>query len=138
MILLDTDSFTLHQFGQAQFMARFQAANEDPAITIITQIEALRGRQDALFKAADGSGLIRAQQGFFRTMRHLALFQVVPFDDTCSVEFDRLRHNKSLKKIGRADLLIASIALGKRATLITRNLKDFRKVPGLLLENWAD
>jgi tRNA(fMet)-specific endonuclease VapC len=43
-----------------------------------------------------------------------------------------------LKKIGRADLLIASIARANKAILVTRNLKDFRQVPGLQVENWAD
>jgi tRNA(fMet)-specific endonuclease VapC len=35
-------------------------------------------------------------------------------------------------------MLIASIALGQRATLVTRNLRHFRQIPGLTLENWAD
>jgi tRNA(fMet)-specific endonuclease VapC len=47
-----------------------------------------------------------------------------------------LRQNKKLKKIGRADLLMAAITLANRATLISRNLKDFRQVPGLQFENW--
>jgi tRNA(fMet)-specific endonuclease VapC len=59
--------------------------------------------------------------------------------DTASAsEFDHLRRNKKLKRIGRADLLIAAITLAHRATLVTRNLKDFRQVPGLRTENWAD
>jgi tRNA(fMet)-specific endonuclease VapC len=63
---------------------------------------------------------------------------LVPLDTLAAAEFDRLRENKKLKKIGRADLLFACIALAQRATLVTRNLKHFRQVPGLQLENWAD
>jgi tRNA(fMet)-specific endonuclease VapC len=138
MILLDTDSFTLHQYGQERFVERYRTASEDPALTIITQIEALRGRYDAVLKAEDGARLLAAQQGLIRTMNHLTSFAVVPFDEAVTAEFDRLRQIKGLKKIGRPDLLIAAIALANRATLVTRNLKDFRKVPGLQIENWAD
>jgi tRNA(fMet)-specific endonuclease VapC len=49
-----------------------------------------------------------------------------------------IRQIKSSKGIGRADLLIASIALAHRATLVTRNLRHFRQISGLILENWAD
>jgi len=38
----------------------------------------------------------------------------------------------------RSGLLIASIALALKATLATRNLRDFQQVPGLHAENWAD
>jgi tRNA(fMet)-specific endonuclease VapC len=125
MILLDTDSFTLHQYGQERFMERFRAASEEPATTIVTQIEALRGRYDAVVKAEDGARLLVAQQGLLRTAKHLALFIVVWFDDVAAAEFDRPRQTKRLKKIGRNDLLIASIALANKATLVTRNTKDF-------------
>jgi tRNA(fMet)-specific endonuclease VapC len=138
MILLDTDSFTLQQYGQQRFLERFQAASERPAITIVTQIEALRGRYDAVVKAEDGARLLVAQQGLIRTAQHLTLFTVVRFDDAAAAEFDRQRQDKKIKKIGRADLLIASIALANKATLVTRNTKDFGKVPGLRIENWAD
>jgi len=43
-----------------------------------------------------------------------------------------------LKKIGRADLLVASVALANRAVLVTRNLRHFRQTPNLELENWVD
>jgi tRNA(fMet)-specific endonuclease VapC len=138
MILLDTDAFTLHQVGHKLFMTRFQSATEVPAIAIVTQVEALRGRHEALLKAEDGARLLRAQQGLVRTVQHLALFSVIPFDDVAADEFDRLRQNKKLKKIGRGDLLIAAITLANEATLVTRNLRDFRRVPGLRVENWAD
>ena len=74
-----------------------------------------------------------------QAVEHLAeVPHVIPIDDAAADEFDRMRQNKKLKKIGRADLLIAAIALANRATLVTRNLKDFRQVPGLRVENWAD
>ena len=63
---------------------------------------------------------------------------MVSIDGRVALEFDRLRQNKKLKRIGRSDLLIAAITLANRATLVTRNLKDFRQVPGLQVENWAD
>jgi tRNA(fMet)-specific endonuclease VapC len=36
------------------------------------------------------------------------------------------------------DLRIASIVLACDAILVTRNASDFRRVPGLRIENWAD
>ena len=40
--------------------------------------------------------------------------------------------------IGKMDLRIAAIALEEDATVITRNLRDFQRVPGLKCENWID
>ena len=138
MILLDTDSYTLHQHGQERILECCRTANEAAAITIATQIEVLRGRHDALFKAEDGARLLRAQQALALTIQHMMQFPVISFDDDAAVEFDQLRGNKRLKKIGRGDLLIAAIALAHRATRVTRNVKDFLQVPGLRVENWAD
>jgi tRNA(fMet)-specific endonuclease VapC len=59
-------------------------------------------------------------------------------DSAAAAEFGRLRQYKKLKKSGRADLLIAAITLANQATLVTPNVKDFRQVPGLPIENWAD
>lgn len=138
MILLDTDCCTLHQYGQERNAERCRVADEVASITIVTQMEVLRGRHDALFKAEDGTRLLHAQTVLAFTVQHMMQFPVVLFDAAAAVEFDRLRQAKKLKKIGRADLSIAAIGLAQRATLVTRNLKDFRQVPGLQVENWAD
>jgi tRNA(fMet)-specific endonuclease VapC len=138
MILLDTDTFTLHQLGHEKVSSRIEAAEEVPAITIVTQIEVLRGRYDALMKAEDGARVFRAQQSIQASLKHLALFETVLFDEAAGTAFARLIGTKGLRRIGRGDLLIASITLANKATLVTRNRKDFQKVPGLRLENWAD
>lgn len=79
-----------------------------------------------------------AQQRLEMSEHHLRQVPILAVDAAAAAEFDRLRHHKKLKKIGQADLLIAAITLAHRATLVSRNLKDFHQVPGLQVENWAD
>jgi tRNA(fMet)-specific endonuclease VapC len=62
----------------------------------------------------------------------------VPITGSVAKQFAALLANKKVKRIGRGDVLIASIALAEKATLITSNLRDFSLVPGLKWENWAD
>ena len=39
--------------------------------------------------------------------------------------------------MGKMDLRIASIALSKGLTVMTRNLVDFEQIPGLNVEDWT-
>jgi tRNA(fMet)-specific endonuclease VapC len=140
LILLDTDTLTLHFHSQPSVNERLAGAQDIVAITIVSWIEVLRGRFDGVLKAADAAQLLSAQERLRDTEQRLSQLPVVAFDSVAAAEFDRLRANKKLKKIGRADLLIASIALAQRATLVTRNNVRhfrFRPVPGLALDNWA-
>jgi tRNA(fMet)-specific endonuclease VapC len=138
MTLLDTDTFSLFAAGHPRVSARFAAATDEVNITVVTRIEALEGRFAFLLRAANGVELLRAQQWLQQTEAGLARFTPVPFDAAAAAEFDRLLAIKGLRRIGRGDLLIASIALANGAMLVTRNLKHFQKVPGLQIENWAD
>lgn len=140
MYVLDTDILTLLFAGHAQVVSRrHHVPSAEIATTIVSRIQALQGRFQFLLKAATGADLLRAQSLLDATARALVQVEtVLPIDHATAAEFDRLRENKKLKKIGRADLLIAAITLANRATLVSRNLKDFREVPGLPVENWAD
>jgi tRNA(fMet)-specific endonuclease VapC len=139
MKILDTDTLTLLFEGQQRIVERLERETDEVAITIISQIEMLQGRFAMILKAADGPQLRRAQVWLDQTVSNLSVIPtVVSIDDATADEFDRLRQNKKLKKIGRGDLLIAAITLAHRGTLVTRNVKDFRQVPGLQIENWAD
>src|SRR5438552_13781782 len=97
-----------------------------------------QGRFASVLKEEDGAKLLLAQQRLVENEKDLEEFVILTVDSAVSSEFDRLRQNKKLKTIGRTDLLIAAITLANRATLVTRNEKDFRKVPGLRIENWVD
>src|SRR5262249_22233580 len=139
MKILDTDIVSLLFHDHQRVVERHQEESDQVAITIVSRIQALQGRFAMLLKAADGAELIRAQQWLDLTMRNLAAIPtVLPIDHQVASEFDRLRRNRKLKRIGRADLLIAAITLANRATLVSRNLNDFRKVPGLQVQNWVD
>jgi len=139
MHLLDTDTLTYLHAGHPHVIKHLsELADPDVGTTIITKIELLRGRFDFVLKAIPGAELLRAQQLLFRTEELLAQIMIVPLDQATVAEFDRLRTIKGLRKIGRADLLIASIALAHQATLVTRNLRHFRQISGLTVTNWID
>jgi tRNA(fMet)-specific endonuclease VapC len=139
MHLLDTDTLTHLHAGQPNVVERLRAVDDpDVGITIITKVEVLRGRMDYLLKAETGVDLLKAQELLFRTEELLNQLLVVPISQAASEQFDRLRVSPKLRKIGRADLLIASITLANRAILVTRNLRHFRQIPSLRVVNWVD
>ena len=139
MHLLDTDTLTYLYAGHPRVERNLRELDdEEVAITVITRIEMLRGRFDFMLKAATGADLLRAQQLLARTEDLLDQMPVVSITEASAAEFDRLRNVKGLRKIGRADLLVASIALAHRATLVTRNLRHFDQVPRLRVVNWIN
>ncbi|MEK6764597.1 MAG: type II toxin-antitoxin system VapC family toxin [Nitrospirota bacterium] len=79
------------------------------------------------------------------TKNRLALDQfispldVAAFDRDAATAYGRLRANLEQKgtPIGAMDLLIAAHALSLRVRLITNNAREFRRVPGLRIENWV-
>jgi tRNA(fMet)-specific endonuclease VapC len=127
VFILDSDTLTLLFAGHEKVVARRTAVpSVEIATSIITRIEILQGRFDNLLKAESGTELLRAQTKLDRTLKSLASVETIfSIEPAAAAEFDRLRENKKLKKMGRADLLIACITLANRATLVTRNLQHF-------------
>jgi tRNA(fMet)-specific endonuclease VapC len=139
MHLLDTDTLSKAHAGNANVAERLRTL-EDPVVgtTIVTKIEMIKGRMDYVLKAETGANLLRAQSLLERTESRLASLLVIQFDANAAKQFERLQASSKLRKVGRADLLIASIVLANRATLVTRNLRHFRQFPGLTFVNWVD
>ena len=63
-------------------------------------------------------------------------WDILEWDTDALAIFEDLRRRRL--KMSTADMKIASIALSHDATLLTQNLTDFAKVPGLRMENWLD
>jgi tRNA(fMet)-specific endonuclease VapC len=68
-----------------------------------------------------------------------ARMDVVPFDSQAAIHFGQVRAElaKSGKLIGPFDLMIAGHARSRGLILVTNNLREFKRVPGLRVENWA-
>ena len=67
------------------------------------------------------------------------LEQIVPWDKAAANEYARL-HSYLLKKgnpIGNNDTMIAGHALSTESILVTNNLRHFKKIPKLKIENWV-
>ncbi len=84
-----------------------------------------------------------AKSGSARNRQALDLFlaplAILPFDEAALWVYDDLRADLERKgtPIGSLDTLIAAHALSLHTTLVTNNLSEFKRVPGLQLDNWV-
>jgi tRNA(fMet)-specific endonuclease VapC len=69
----------------------------------------------------------------------LTPLQIVSFDERASHHYGEIRAHLERKgiSIGSMDLLIASHALSLSLPLVTNNIQEFKRIPGLRLENWV-
>ena len=137
--VLDTDHFSLIDRGLAEgrnILSRLSRLPE-PRITttVITVEEQMRGWMARVAAARNLEAQMRAYQDLKRFILSYVNVDVLDFDQKAGTEFERLR--KSRLRIGTMDLKIAAIALANDATLLTHNISDFGKVPGLRVEDWT-
>lgn len=80
----------------------------------------------------------RQVDGYSRLNRMILSFdqqEILDFDAKAARIFDELKRGRV--RIGPMDLKIAAIALERGALLVSRNLRDFRRVPNLRVEDWT-
>ena len=139
MVVMDSDHMSLLERGGEEckrIQARLRGMPlNDVATTIVSYEEQLRGWLSRIAKAptvarqiADYSELKRMLQVYCKTA-------VLDFDEKAATKLEHLR--KAKISGGTMDLKIAAIALANDATLLTRNLSHFGKIPGLRTEDWS-
>ncbi len=135
--ILDSDTFTLYRQAQRQIVSRISAQPTNLIVTtVITVEEQLTGWQALLRQSKGDTHLAFTYQRMTDAVRSLAGFHILTFSEAAIVRYNTLLALKL--NVGKMDLRIAAIALDAGATVITRNLRDFQRVPGLACENWAD
>jgi tRNA(fMet)-specific endonuclease VapC len=80
----------------------------------------------------------RPEQNLSALAQFLLPLEVAAFDQAAALAYGRLRARleQAGQTIGGMDLLIAAHALGLDTTLVTNNLREFQRVPGLEVEDW--
>jgi tRNA(fMet)-specific endonuclease VapC len=70
----------------------------------------------------------------------LQRFETAPFDERAAAEYGAVRAGSEARgrPIGPLDTLIAAHARSRDSTLVTNNVGEFRRVPGLRIENWTE
>ena len=70
----------------------------------------------------------------------LAPFEIVAFDDASAIEYGRIRSTLEAKGqvIGFNDLIIAATVIAHEGILVSANTREFCRVDGLKLEDWAE
>lgn len=140
MIILDTDVLTLIQSSRSEeywnLVARLDARDPEPIfVTIISYEEQMRGWLAVVARARNAAKRIDVYRRLRLHIEDFCSRPLLDFDEQASGEFDRL--TKARLRLGTMDLKIAAIALANNATLVTRNLVDFAKVPNLRCEDWT-
>lgn len=124
--LVDTDWLAEYLKGRpAAVLLLNQLANEGLAISLITLGEIYEG----IYYGQDAKAHERGFLAFLRVVN------VIPLNRTIMKRFARIRGELRAKGqlIGDPDILIAATALQDDLTVVTRNLRDFQRIPNLKL-----
>lgn len=138
--VLDTDHLSLFQREHPTVKQRIKQINfANTAITVVTLEEQMKGWLNVINKYNDqpsqSEKLILAYKGLRDGVEYLNKLKLLDFDlpaYNCDKELVSQRI-----RIGTRDLRIAAITLSINGILVTRNTKDFAKVPNLQKEDWT-
>ena len=138
MIAFDTDVLTEILLGDAAFVTRAAAIPlHEQAIPVIVIEEIMRGRLNIIRQAEAGRtniSLVRAYELFEDTFSDFRRLHVLSYTVEAETRYHEWRQQGI--RLGTHDLRIAAICVAHSATLISRNRRDFERVPGLVAEFW--
>ncbi|MCU0570525.1 MAG: type II toxin-antitoxin system VapC family toxin [Oculatellaceae cyanobacterium Prado106] len=137
--VLDTDHLSLYERRHPQVCDRIlrsrQNLTEHLMVTVISVEEQYAGRLAQIRKASTSEALVAGYRRLQLTYDLFFNLPVLQYDFNADQKFHEFRSMGIW--IGTQDLRIASIVLAHEGILLTRNLRDFEKVPGLRIEDWS-
>jgi tRNA(fMet)-specific endonuclease VapC len=130
--LLDTNVCIMYLKGRSYSIKRYIDNLEADKIVVCSVVKA------ELFYGSMGSN--NPQKSLNLQKSFLSRFISLPFDDACAEVYGKIRRDlvNLGTPIGSNDLQIAAIALVNNLTLVTHNVREFRRVEGLRVEDWEE
>ena len=136
LYVLDTDIVTLLRRGHGRVCQNVAChPSTDLAVTILTIEEQLSGWYRLLRTVTRPPQVARAYQELAEAVQFFGLWRILPYSVAAIACYDRLHALKT--QVRKTDLRIAAVTLEHSAVLITRNLRDFQRIPNLVVEDWA-
>lgn len=126
--LLDTDTCVWLLRNRSDVRAR--AASELPSDLAVATMTEAELRLGAL-GSDDPAGELRRADALLGT-----LAGVLPFDRDAARHHADLQYAIRAQRIGEHDLIIAAVAVSRGLTVVTGNVREFGRIPGLQVENW--
>jgi tRNA(fMet)-specific endonuclease VapC len=134
--LLDTDMLSLFQKGHHTVCQHCAAAApQSVLISVITLEEQFLGWYTRSRQAKSDAELAQASESMVAFARFIRQLPILALTMPAIQRYHQLKGMKL--NVGKNDLRIAAVALEARATVVTRNLRDFGRVPNLQLEYWS-
>ena len=134
--ILDTDTVSLFQRQHPIVRQRVNGANpQEIAVTVVTVEEQFYGRLNQIKKAKSADDLIFAYASLKDTVNYFLTVNLLDFDRNAYNCYADLVRQKI--RVGTQDLRIAAIAISRNGIVVTRNRRDFERVPDLQLEDWT-
>lgn len=128
--LLDTDTCVYALRQDRKVLPRMLTQRRsDVGVSVITEAELRTGAA----KSSAPEKSARLVESFLRPLA------IVEFTSSDAVSYARVRTKleRGGKPIGPLDTLIAAQAVARKLTLVSNNQREFARVPGLAVENWA-
>lgn len=136
LYILDTDHVSLFQYQHPQVTRRVKNTNPNEiAVTIITLEEQLYGRLNKIRRANKSSALVSAYAKLQATWDFFNTVNLLNFTEEANAHYTSLISQRI--RIGTQDLKIGAITLSVDGIVVTRNQKDFAKIPNLQWQDWT-
>jgi tRNA(fMet)-specific endonuclease VapC len=138
MILLDTDHLSVltdhRAAGNAGLVRRLELSAEPLAIPIVAVEEQCKGWLAKLSRTRDIHQQIPPYHRLAELFDFLAEWDILSLSEAAADLVVELRRQNV--RIGSQDLKIAAMAMTEGALLLSANLRDFQRVPGLRVQDW--